>query len=837
MSEKKRKPSSGKHSQESPRKRVATQKTSPTKSRSSQGQKTLDSFFRPNRPLDNNREVEAAHASQAVEEAASDQPSANEDVGEWEEWPAETWQNSHEDVTPELVPVSDADKEWEKWPSEASEAAASSPCKGDDEHPRIARTEAERPSLNPPPVASLFTHTGKESDAGISPQQSCLMDVLKYNPDLLPSYWVPGERTPYRWLSDQFQLVDGQTGRLIITEVLTNMLRTIIRHSPEDLLPALYLSSNSIAPPYEGVEMGIGPQVIIKAITSISDMSSKSIKAQWDKKGDWGDVVFTARMNMKTLRKPKPLTVAGVHRTMVKLSTLKGQGTVTQKTNLVKELMVACQGEELRYLTRTLVSHLRIGAVRTTILIALSHAVVMEFDARNASLSKDAIKSLFKQAEQTLKVPNYDIIVPLLLDPNVGIWKINDVCQCQPGVPIRPMLGKITRDLADVFEKLQGVKFCADFKYDGQRAQIHRSETGTITIFSRHLETITTKYPDIVSLIPTILAPSTTSFIIDTEVVAIDDQGVVQPFQTLSNRGRKNVEMKDVKVGVKVYGFDLMYLNGVSLLKSPFRLRRDAMREAFKEVEGRFGFVPQIESSDADEIQEFLTKSLAAGCEGLMVKVLDAPAGTAEKNNGLLATYEPDKRSGSWLKVKKDYLESLADSFDLVPIGAWYGNGRKAGWYSPFLMACYNPETEMYETVCKCMSGFTDAFYKQKLAKYTKESGNVLDHPKNYYAVSEGLRPDVWFLPIEVPVWEIRGADLTLSPVHLAAAGKADPARGISLRFPRFIREREDKSPEDATTPDQIVEMFHKQRNRAPEVARIAEEDELEEEEEADVED
>ncbi|KAJ3029370.1 hypothetical protein HDV00_009622 [Rhizophlyctis rosea] len=818
----------------SPRKKVAA--SSPAKRTS---QKTLDTFFRsPGSSSQPSQEGTSLDITQPPPEAAS---------AEWEEWPSETWTEGETETGP-LVAMDVDEDGWEKLPAgfAVTEDIATTigpltsmpiPSETDfDVDGTSSTTLGEVPDI---PIASTLTLI-TSSTTTTTAQQSCMMDVLKYDPSILPAYWKRGEPTPYQFLTDQFVLVDGQTGRLVITEVLTNMLRTIIRHSPSDLLPALYLSSNSIAPPYEGVELGIGPQVMVKAVTSISDMTSKHIKAAWEQKGDWGDVVFMARMNTRTLLKPKPLTVTNVFQTLRKIAQLKGQGTVNQKTDLVKKMMVACQSEELRYLARTLVSHIRIGAVRTTILIALrqdavinqeGHAIVMEFELRDKQLNKDILKARFKEAEQILKecyaqVPNYNILLPLLLDPAVGLGGITKAAKCQPDVPIRPMLGKITRDLTEVFEKMQGVKYCADFKYDGQRAQIHRSLSGKVTIFSRHLETITEKYPDIVSLIPSFCSPTTTSFIIDSEVVAVDDSGTVQPFQTLTNRARKNVDVRDVKVKVKVFVFDLMFLNGESLIKEPFRVRRDKMREAFVEVEGRFGFVPQLESNDPEEVQDFLKKSLEAGCEGLMVKMLDKPPDT--DRNSLLATYEPDKRTDGWLKVKKDYVEGLAESFDLVPIGAWYGNGRKAGWYSPFLMACYNPETEQYESLCKCMSGFSDAFYKEKLAKYAKGSDNVIPAPKSYYVVSESLRPDVWFLPVEV--WEIRGADLTLSPVHRAAAGKADEVRGISLRFPRFIRERDDKSTEDATTSDQIVEMFHKQRNRAPQAAtEDAEEEEREE--------
>eukprot|EP00043_Microstomoeca_roanoka_P017893 m.188366 g.188366 ORF g.188366 m.188366 type:complete len:281 (+) comp16723_c0_seq5:65-907(+) len=161
------------------------------------------------------------------------------------------------------------------------------------------------------------------------------------------------------------------------------------------------------------------------------------------------------------------------------------------------------------------------------------------------------------------------------------------------------------------------------------------------------------------------------------------------------------------------------------------------------------------------------------------------------------------------LQVKKDYVDGLSDSLDLVVIGAWWGNGRKAGWFSPFLLACYDEETETYQSVCKVMSGFTDEFYKQTTAMFQER--HVIAAKRTYYDVSDSMWPSVWFEPVHV--WEIKGADFTVSPVHTAARGAISekPNAGISLRFPRFIRQREDKTPEEATTSAQISELYRLQ--------------------------
>lgn len=180
-----------------------------------------------------------------------------------------------------------------------------------------------------------------------------------------------------------------------------------------------------------------------------------------------------------------------------------------------------------------------------------------------------------------------------------------------------------------------------------------------------------------------------------------------------------------------------------------------------------------------------------------MMKLLDGPG----------SVYQPAKRGLSWVKLKKDYLEGLADSLDLVPVGAWRGNGRKVKWFSPFLLAVYDPASETFQSLCRCMSGFSDEFYAAATARL---GATALPGPKPYYDTHE--RPDVWFEPTEV--WELRGADLSISPVHRAAAGALHPSKGLGLRFPRFLRLRPDKQPEEASGPELIAELYNKQARR-----------------------
>ena len=482
-----------------------------------------------------------------------------------------------------------------------------------------------------------------------------------------------------------------------------------------------------------------------------------------------------------------------------------------------------------------------------------------------SKLKKDELAEVWGKAEEIVKAcfakrPNYDDLMPVLLE--IGVSEELPVrCGLTLHIPLRPMLGSITRDLSEMLTKLQGRDFACEFKYDGQRAQIHCDEQGKVSIFSRHLELMTDKYPDLVELVPKIRGEGVSSFIMEGEVVAVDrESGELKNFQTLTNRARKDVAIGSIKIDVCLFSFDLMYLNGQPLLNRPFRERRELLRSLFTEVPQHFTWVKSLDASsrDSETVLDFFKSATESKCEGIMVKILDnlpavpylgdagaqppedteklsAPKITSKSKqkakNGLatngedtkvktrrkplLATYEPDKRLDSWLKVKKDYNSSF-DTLDLIPVAGWHGQGRKAKWWSPVLLAVRNEENGTLEAVCKCISGFTDSFYKATKEFYDdgKESGEAKNtrSQKPSFVEYPG-HPDVWFEPQEV--WEMAFADVTLSPTYTAAIGLVSDERGLSLRFPRFLKKRDDKSIEEASTNDFLAGLWRKQEAKA----------------------
>ncbi|KAJ7947881.1 DNA ligase [Quillaja saponaria] len=639
-----------------------------------------------------------------------------------------------------------------------------------------------------PTAKKMRTVSAQERTAQL---KSKISELKKKPGDFDPSLvacWDKGERVPFLFLCLAFDMIAEETGRILITDIVRNMLRTVMHTTPDDLLAVVYLSANRIAPAHEGLELGIGDASIIKALAEACGRTETQIKNQYKEKGDLGLVAKSSRSSQSMMRKPDALTIAKE----------AGRDSQEKKKNHIKALLVAATDCEPQYLIRLLQTKLRIGLAEQTLLTALGQAAVY---SEEHSTPSPQIQSPLEEAAKIVKqaysvLPVYDVIVPALLSG--GVWNLPNSCNFTPGVPIGPMLAKPTKGVSEILNKFQDMEFTCEYKYDGERAQIHYMENGSVEIYSRNAEQNTGKFPDVVAAIPRLKKSSVKSFVLDCELVAYNrEKQNILPFQILSTRARKNVVLSDIKVDVCIFAFDLLYLNGQPLLQEQLKVRREFLYASFDEEPGFFQFATAITSNDLEEIQKFLDTAIDGSCEGLIIKTLDRDA-----------TYEPSKRSLNWLKLKKDYMDNIGDSLDLVPIAAFHGRGKRTGVYGAFLLACYDSNNEEFQSICKIGTGFSEVVLEARSASLRSK---VIPKPKPYYRYADTINPDVWFEASEV--WEVKAADLTISPVHRAAVGIVDANKGISLRFPRLVRVREDKTPEQASSSDQVAEMYNAQKH------------------------
>jgi len=585
----------------------------------------------------------------------------------------------------------------------------------------------------------------------------------------------------YKELCRYYQRLEAETGKIAMMKILSDCFK---KADPEEVDKIAYLTLGKLWPDWKGMpELGIGEKLTMRAISRATGVDVKKIEDIYKRKGDLGETAafLVSQKRMMTLFQ-KELEVKDVYEAFRKIALASGPGAMDMKVRILTGLLVSASPIEAKYIVRTVLGKLRLGVGEATILAALA----------DAFLGSDKYKDIVEEAYN--KHPDIGYIAKLAVKGREALEHV----KIEPGVPVRPMLAERLSDPAEILMKAGG-KAYAEYKYDGERAQIHK-KGDKIWIYSRRLENITYQYPDVVEWAKKYIDAE--EAIVEGEIVAIDpDTGDFRPFQELMHRKRKyDIHKVMEEIPVKVFLFDVLYLNGQELLKKPYAERRKILERIIKPNEnitlaqGRL--VEKVE-----ELEKLFLEAVSDGCEGLVVK-------------NLSEIYVAGTRGWRWIKYKRDYKSEMADTVDLVVIGGFHGRGRRSGTYGALLVAAYNPDKDCFESVCKVGSGFTDADLAELpriLDKY-----KVPTKPKN--VVTE-MEPDVWFEP--KVVMEVIGAELTLSPVHRAAFDlvreRLKKPAGIAIRFPRFVRWRPDKAPTDATTSKELFEMYLRQLKKLKE--------------------
>jgi DNA ligase-1 len=573
---------------------------------------------------------------------------------------------------------------------------------------------------------------------------------------------------------ETFEKLSKTTKRLELSSILVDLLKS----AGSDLKTLTYLLQGRLAPDYEGIETGVSEKIMIKALSAVSGVIEADLESRLIKEGDFGDLVESVLAGKKqSALLSEDLTVKSVHESLMRLSEVKGAGSLSIRINILMNLFINGSPTESKYISRIIEGKLRLGIADSTIIDALTLAFVAKED-------QQVVDNAYNFH------PDIGYIADLLRDGRMD--KIQDIGP-EPMIPFRVMLAERLPDINPILAKMpEGAAF--EYKYDGLRTQIHKKGS-KVRIFSRGNEEVTVQYPDIIKAVLDTFSCETC--ILDGESVPYNPEtGELYPFQFVSQRRGRKYDLKDKQneIPLTVFLFDVLYLDGKELNSLPYPERRKVLEGIFKENQD-IKLAKQLVSSDETKIRAFFESSIEDGCEGVVAKSL---AGNS--------VYRAGARGWLWIKLKKDYQAQLSDTLDLVVVGAFGGQGRRRGKYGALLMAAYNQDNDTFETVCKLGSGFTDEF----LASMSNWIQEIIVQEKPARVVSKVI-PDAWIDP--GVVMEIIGSEITVSPIHTCALDLVEKNSGLAIRFPRFSGKiRHDKKPEDATTNLEILEMFHSQK-------------------------
>jgi DNA ligase-1 len=583
----------------------------------------------------------------------------------------------------------------------------------------------------------------------------------------------------YSDLATTYSAVEQTSGTLDKIEKFSELLT---RASADDIEGVIALTMGKIHPDWKDKpEVGIAERVAVQIVAAAAGVPESEVTDSLRDVGDIGEVAeqLLSKSAQATLFS-EDLSPNDVYEALDEVAHLTGPGSAREKISKMVGLLSDSEPLEAKYILRTAMGDLRLGLGDMTIIDSLSVAFTGDREARSS-------------IERAYNVSSDLPWVARVLLSN-GFEEVTSV-HPQVGRPIRMMAAKKLATSEEILEKVGG-QALVEYKYDGERVQAHK-DGDKVVLFSRRQERITSQYPDVVEMVTKHLKPEVC--IVEAEIVAIDPDSLeMRPFQELMRRRRKTdiSEMRET-VPVALYLFDILYVEGEDVMDRPMLERRTLLEEAVSDAD-RVRLTSAELVNKSERLDEVFKDAVATGHEGVIAKAVHDDS-----------VYQAGSRSWLWIKLKASYKEGMADSVDLVVVGAFHGRGKRTGLYGAILAAVYDETTDNFPTVCKIGTGFTDEMLvemKQRL----DDLGRAERHPR----VESDLDADVWFDP-ELVI-EVIGDEITVSPTHVAGKGILHEG-GLAIRFPRFTgRWRDDKSPNQATTVEDLVEMYKNQKPEGP---------------------
>ncbi len=574
-------------------------------------------------------------------------------------------------------------------------------------------------------------------------------------------------------LAQIFEQIEVTASRLQMTQQLADLFSEVTAHEAKVVA---YLVMGELHAQYIGTKFNLASKALIKVVANLLGQADAQVLAELKKAGDLGSLVV-----QYDLKNTQDYTILEVYNELHKIEQISGTGSQEHKQKALLDLLSGVDSLSAKYIVRIVLGTLRLGFSEMTVIDALSWVLVGN-------------KSVRTKVEHAYNL-EADLGEIAYVAKNSGLSGIEKI-SITVGVPIRPAAAERAENAQAVIDKLGDC--VVQPKLDGFRLQIHVQKTAgatQINFFSRNLLDMSNMFPDLVDFFKDLKIES---LICEGEAIVYDEQtDTFAPFQeTVKRRRKHDIEQTALDLPLKLIVFDILYLNGESLLAKSHEARREILLKLFDfDRSKKVIAIDEIHVKTAHELNTYFMNNITSGLEGVIAKRPDA-------------LYQPGKRNFNWIKLKRNEDSKFDDTLDCVILGYYAGQGKRAHFgIGAFLVGVYNKHKEHFQTVAKIGTGLKDSEWIE--LKHKCEELKVQDKPKNVDCSKE-LYPDVWVIPRLVCV--VRADEITQSPLHTANKTAEHP--GLALRFPRIMSYRIDKQEFDATEVGELKRLFELQRKK-----------------------